>query len=343
MRQLIHKTFAERIACDLGFSEENTRIFVSGSIGPDSHADFPHATGKNKKILSKIETARALHLQNDEYAYGELGNALHYIQDKWVSDSAVENELALTPDDDHFLESIKSLTLSEKVVEEYLEVANALLTVKNRGIEAWFNHSWGIWHKDYSSCIYVFADIVEMMLPTLQPNRSITENNENLKTYVLSEAFNKATREGFLSSIMTNFLYPKLAGYPAAMYFLALISPPSNLGNAEVNLNMVYRLSLEIARYTVSALELFKYQDTWTLRTEKTKQMSLTYMIPQYHVLIPKPVNEVQEERRLSFYDETRSFIEEWPKVAEGLPALKERSEKWKIILSGLVEFLGTC
>jgi hypothetical protein len=342
MRRDIHKAIAERIACELGFSEENSRIFVSGLIGPDSHADFPHAVGKNKKILNRIETARISYLENDEYAFGELGNALHYIQDKWVSDSSVENEAALIDNDDLFLESIKSSTLSEKVVEEYLEVADALLTVKNCGIESWFDYSWGIWHKDYSSCIYVFADIVEMMLPTLQPNSSITDDTEDLKKYVRTEAFNKATREGFLSSVMTNFLYPKLVGYPAAMYFLALISPPLNPGNAEVNLNMVYRLSLEIARYTLSPPDLFKYQDNWTHRTEKNKQMSLTYVVPQYHILIPKSVDKVQAERRLSFYDENRSFIEEWPNIAEGLPALKERSAKWKIILLGLVEFLGT-
>lgn len=70
--------------------------------------------------------------------------------------------------------------------------------------------------------------------------------------------------------------------------------------------------------------------------------MSLTYVVPQYHVLIPEPIEEVQEKRRLSFYDENRIFIEEWPKIAKGLSTLKERSEKWKIILSGLVDFLGT-
>jgi hypothetical protein len=341
MHRTIHKIIGEKIACELGFTNQNTQIFVDGSTGPDSHADFPHAVGKNKKILKLIETARTSYLENDEYAYGELANALHYIQDKWVSDSLSEEEPDLMVDDDQFLEAIKSLTISEKEIEEYLEMANSLLTVKNQGIESWFDHSWGIWHKDYPSCVYVFADIVEMMLPTLQPDSSITGNLENFKKYVQTESFNKATREGFLSSVMTNFLYPKLAGYPAAMYFLALISPPSKLEIAKVNLNIVYRLSLEIARYTLSPPELFQYQDSWTYKTEN-KQMSLTFVVPQYHVLIPKPVREVQEERRLSFYDETHSFIEEWPNIAEGLPALKDRSEKWKIILSGLVAFLGT-
>jgi hypothetical protein len=341
MRRTIHKVIGEKIACELGFTKKITQIFVDGSIGPNSHADFPHSVGKNKKILKQVETARTSYLENDEYAYGELANALHYIQDKWVSDSLSEEEPDLMVEDDQFLEAIKSLTISEKEIEEYLELANALLTVKNHGIESWFDHSWGIWHKDYSSCVYVFADIVEMMLPTLQPNSSIRDDLENLKKYVKTENFNKATREGFLSSVMTNFLYPKLSGYPAAMYFLALISPPSKLESPKVNLNMVYRLSLEIARYTLSQPDLFQYQDNWTHKTEN-KQMSLTYVVPQYHVLIPKPVSEVQEERRLSFYYETSSFIEEWPNIAEDLPALKDRSEKWKIILSGLVAFLGT-
>jgi hypothetical protein len=341
MRRTIHKLIGEKIAFELGFAKENAQIYVDGCIGPDSHADFPHAVGKNKKLLNLIETARTSYMENDEYAYGELGNALHYIQDKWVSDSLSEEEHDLMVDDGQFLEAIKSSTISEKEIEEYLEFANSLLTVKNHGIESWFDHSWGIWHKDYSSCVYLFADIVEMMLPTLQPNSSITGNLENFKKYVQTESFNKATREGFLSSVMTNFLYPKLAGYPAAMYVLALFSPPSKLDIAKINLNMVYRLSLEITRYTLSPPELFQYQDSWTHKMEN-KQMSLTYVAPQYHVLIPKPVSEVQEERRLSFYDETRSFIEEWPNIAECLPALKDRSEKWKIILSGLVAFLGT-
>jgi hypothetical protein len=107
MRQVIHKAITERIAGELGYSGENKQIFVSGSIGPDSHADFPHAVGKNKKILNRIETAQTSYLENDEYAYGELANALHYIQDKWVDDSAVENEATLITDDEEFLESIR--------------------------------------------------------------------------------------------------------------------------------------------------------------------------------------------------------------------------------------------
>jgi hypothetical protein len=55
MLRTTHKAIAERNASEIGFSEEKTKIFISGSTGPDSHGDFPHATGHNCKILSKID------------------------------------------------------------------------------------------------------------------------------------------------------------------------------------------------------------------------------------------------------------------------------------------------
>ncbi len=64
-----------------------------------------------------------------------------------------------------------------------------LLYTKNSGIESWFDHSWGIWHRDYAGCVHVFVDIIELMLPTLQPDVSITGNKEKLKSYINSEAF----------------------------------------------------------------------------------------------------------------------------------------------------------
>lgn len=109
-----HKAIAERIASELVFSEENTKIFISGSIGPDTHGDFPHATGHNSKILNKIDTARTLFLQNDEYSYGELANALHYIRDKWTHNPEVEIEQVTILDDVHFLKSVEQLNIPKK-------------------------------------------------------------------------------------------------------------------------------------------------------------------------------------------------------------------------------------
>jgi hypothetical protein len=342
MRQVIHKAIAERIACELGFSKEDTQIFVSGSIGPDSHADFPHATGHDRKIMSKIDTARTLFLQNDEYSYGELANALHYIRDKWTRNPEVESEQVAFLDDDKFLLSVEHLNMPKQVAEEYLSVANVLLFTKKGGIESWFDHSWGIWHRDYSTCVYVFADVLEMMLPTLQPDISITGNKENLKVYIKSEAFKNATQNGFFASVLTNFVYPKLTGYAAAMYSLASISPPANYTNAIVDLNISYRLSLEIARYTLLPLEQFKYSDSWThgLKDKNIARTPLTYVLPQYHVLIPKPWDEVNKERLLRFDTDAQSFLAEWSKMDETLPVFRHRSKTWIILFNRLVEML---
>jgi hypothetical protein len=143
---------------------------------------------------------------------------------------------------------------------------------------------------------------------------------------------------------MTNFLYSKLAGYPAAIYSLASINPPADYRSAAIDLNIAYRLSLEIARYTLSPSEQFKYRDSWThrIKDENEKRMPLTYVMPQYHVLIPKPEDEVHEERLLRFDADSRSFLEKWPRIAETLPTFRQRSETWKTLLSRLVEMLKT-
>jgi hypothetical protein len=168
------------------------------------------------------------------------------------------------------------------------------------------------------------------------PLQAIRKNSE----YIGSDSFRKATKEGFLASIITNYLDPKLQGYPAAMYCLASISPPSNNRNSTVDFTIAYKLSLEIARYAMGKPGLFRFQDSWTHRVEKNKHISLSLMIPQYHVLIPKPVDQVYAERRWNFYDESRRFLEAWSSREKGLSDVSQRSETWKLVITGLVEML---
>lgn len=335
-----HKRIAEKIAYDLDFSTENAHIFVVGTLGPDTHGDFPHKTGKNSKILQKIDAARQLFFLNDEYAYGELGNALHYLQDKWVDDVKIADDIELSTDDTTFKDTIRHAQITENLKRDYLSIADILARIKDNGIDAWFNHQWGIWHIDYASCVYVFADIVEMMLPTLQPDSTITSNSTKLSNYVLSDSFKRATKQGLHASIITNFLEPKIEGYAAAMFTLAVINPPTGQGDLEIHLQIAHRLSREIAVYTLANHELFKYQDSWTHKTNE-RHLKLGLLKPQYLALIQQPISEVHRERLRRFSDENRIFLDAWPSIQKAMPTIK-RTETWKTILAGLIEILET-
>jgi hypothetical protein len=340
MLRATHKLMAEKIAAELRLSEKNKQILVSGSLGPDSQADFPHQTGKNRKILYKIGKARVSFLENDDECYGEIGNALHYIQDKWVSNLSGDNETTAIFEDNLLLPNITQAEMQKEARTDYLKTASMLLTIKNSGIEVWFNHSWGIWQKDYASCVYVFADILELMLPTLQPDTSIIADKERLKNYLESEAFRWSVQAAFFASMKTNFLYPKLDGYAAAVYSLASIEPPCGHRDPVLDLNIVYRLSLEIARYVLSPHSQFKYVDSWTTRTEKSQNVHLDFIMPQYHVLIPKPVEEVKKQRIAHFDEYAEDFLANWDSVKVSPQASLCRSLTWKTLLNQLVEML---
>ena len=340
MLRSTHKIIAEKIASQLGFSAETTHIFIDGTLGPDTHGDFPHKTGKNSKILQKIDEARQLVFLNDEYAYGELGNALHYVQDKWMDDVKIEKETNPIADDKSFLEKIKQAQFPENLKQEYLNIAIVLLKIKNTGIDSWFNHQWGIWHIDYASCVYVFADIVEMMLPTLQPDTSVINDKTKLKQYVKSEAFVKATKEGFFASLITNYLDPKIQGYAAAIFALSLIKPPINGDSSGTNFQIAYRLSEEIAKYTVAKPEEFQYQDDWTHKTNKP-HIKLGLLKPQYLTLIQQPISEIHKERLTSFFGEKQKFLNAWSSIEKAMSTI-QLTETWKIILPGLIEILKT-
>jgi hypothetical protein len=124
------------------------------------------------------------------------------------------------------------------------------------------------------------------------------------------------------------------------MFTLSLIKPPTNQSNSEINLQIVYRLSQEIARYTLAKPEQFKYQDNWTHKTN-AQQVKLGLLKPQYLTLLQQPINEVHKERLTSFFDEKQKFLHAWPSIQNALLTIS-RTETWKIILSGLIEILKT-
>ncbi len=341
MLRVTHKVIAERIAAELQLPKSATQLLIEGSVGPDSHANFPHATGKNGIILQKIGKARTFFLENYDECYGELGNALHYIQDKWVSEQTKDEESVVFLDDEIFQRSVAKLSTAKQAMKDYLRIANSLLAVKKKGLDSWFNHSWGFWHRDYASCVFVFTDILELMLPTLKPNFSVTTKKEDVELFVKSDDFKKCAGDAFAVSIRNNFLKPKLAGYPAAVYSLAMTEPPADNRDSTMDLNIAYRLSLEIARHNLLQPEQFKSIDDWTIRKKiGEKPINLAWILPQYHVLIPKPVEVVQAERNMIFEEERKAFLRDWPYYEKSLSGLKYHSDVWKILLTGLAELL---
>ena len=122
---------------------------------------------------------------------------------------------------------------------------------------------------------------------------------------------------------------------------MASFSPPVGYRGGDVDLEIAYRLSLEIAKYTLMPSEGFRHQDGWTDKLTREKEKpKLAYVLPWYHVLVPKPADEVRKERLLVFDAEARRFLDEWPGVAEALPVLGHHSDTWKTLLFGLVEML---
>ncbi|MFB3889987.1 MAG: hypothetical protein ACE14S_10890 [Candidatus Bathyarchaeia archaeon] len=332
---------AERIAAELHLSREATHLLADGSVGPDSHADFPHATGKDSKILRMIGEARTFFLENDDYCYGVLGNALHYVQDKWVPEETPGEKSLVFLDDTSLQRYITDNVASRKALKDYSKAARSLVEIKNQGIDHWFDYSWGFWHKDYAGCVFVFADILELMLPTLKPEFSTTTSIEDLRAFAHSEDFRARVGEAFAFSLRNN-LKPKLSGYPAAICHLALTEPPVGCRDSVVDLNIAYRLSVEIARHVLLPPEKFKFSDDWTIRKKiGEKCINLTLVVPQYHILVPKPVEEVQAERERDFEEARRSFLADWSSYKTCLQSVTCRSDVWKVIFTGLVELLG--
>jgi len=84
MLEATHRRIAREIAKTLGLSDREANLLETGSVGPDSWADFPHHKGKEREIAKSILEARRLYIQDDDECFACLGNALHYIADKWT-------------------------------------------------------------------------------------------------------------------------------------------------------------------------------------------------------------------------------------------------------------------
>jgi len=332
-----HKIIGEKIAAELKFSPEATKLFLSGITGPDSHGDFPHFKGKDGKILYSIDEARTLFLENDDYCYCELGNALHYIQDKWSNEQT--NERFVKISDELLLKQISKSDLTNGTKKNYLQKIALLSKIKNNGIDSWFNPSWGFFHKDFASCVYVFVDVLELTLPKIKPEIYGAEIAE-MKSYLKSENLKTSIKDGLFFSIKENFLKPKLSGYPAAIYLLAKTSPPSEGADLLLNLNIAFRLSLEISKLVLAKPQDLKHSDKWTQKREIGQKIGLGNILPEYHILIIKPLEEIYQKRKAFFEKQVKTFLSEQKKPTHKNPILKHRSEIWDLLFGTVIELL---
>jgi len=130
-----HRRIAKEIAKALNLNEREANLLEVGSVSPDSWADFPHHKGKDYEIIQGILKARRLFLQGDDECFSTLGNALHYIEDRWTMRPRLEDKhtrweyminSAPLLDDQQLEEQIKKTMFPTKAEQAYLVFLDAL-------------------------------------------------------------------------------------------------------------------------------------------------------------------------------------------------------------------------
>jgi len=96
-------------------------LLIKGATDPDNFSNFPHHQGKNLEIALNILEARIMYLESNDECYYHLGQALHYIQDKWtlrprIADAHTRWEQEI----DHFGQSSEASDMTLAGLEEKL-------------------------------------------------------------------------------------------------------------------------------------------------------------------------------------------------------------------------------
>jgi len=135
MLEATHRKIAKDIAKVLKLNERKANLLEIGSVNPDSWADFPHHFGKEDEISEAILKARRLFLEIDDECFSTLGNALHYIADRWtlrprLGDKHTQWENAISfaqiLDDQQLEEEIKKPCMPTKAEQAYLVFLDVL-------------------------------------------------------------------------------------------------------------------------------------------------------------------------------------------------------------------------
>ena len=135
MFEKTHARIAREIARELKLSGEQSDLLESGSTRPDSYIEFPHHKGKEDVIFADIIDARALFLNNDDEAFVKLGEACHFIADKWTLKPRIDVkhfqyedsiESCSFQDDSQFTQEIEQSVIPSKSKVYYKDLTNAI-------------------------------------------------------------------------------------------------------------------------------------------------------------------------------------------------------------------------
>jgi len=215
MLEATHRRIAKEIAKALKLSEREANLLESGSVNPDSWANFPHHKGKNFETAENILKARELYLQDDDECYHALGIALHYIEDKWTlrprladKHTKWENEInsASLLDDEQLEEEIKKPLFPTKAEQAYL----AFLEVLKQGV----------FHPSISELV-------------------------NTGEWILGERW-RLLRDPLID-VLEN-----VRGWGAKVINYALQDRPTTFSSPILDFNIAYRICLEVARNVFS-------------------------------------------------------------------------------------------
>jgi len=218
-----HRRIAREIAKALNLNEREASLLEVGSVGPDSWANFPHHEGKECEIAANILVARKLYVQDDDECFARLGNALHYIQDRWtmrprLSDKHTkwEESINLAPilDDSQLENAIKQALLPTKAEKAYLsfleDIAKGLVIIPNEALK----------QKWESAGFYYIENIPCLPKPPYE----------------------------LPFKISSEYLRP----FGAKVICYALQNRPTTWSTPTLDLNVAYRICLEVARNVFS-------------------------------------------------------------------------------------------
>jgi len=222
-----HRRIAKKIARELNLGERETFLLESGSVNPDSWANFPHHYGKEAEIIRYILGARQLFLEGDDECYHRLGIALHYIQDRWtlrprLKDKHTKWEISIEQapflSNSQLVKAIKSAFFPTKVEKAYLEFLEKI----DGGIES----------------IKCMTD-EQIEILSMPPRHS-----SYLKGFI-------TTPDGYYR-IVDPLKARYFRGLGIKTISFALLERPDNWSSPVLDINFAYRICLEVARETFS-------------------------------------------------------------------------------------------